>query len=303
MTIRTLHFARFAVIGMVCFGTYSNAAFADVTGDTLEACATAAERAQRARLSGQLLRARGDLLVCGAPACPAIVRQDCLTWLSEVDDELPSVLLRARDARGRDVIGVRVYANGQLIAEELHGQAIALDPGRYELRYETRAGTQQERSILLQVREKRRAVTVRFAERLESDGSAARLPQDPPAPRSPELSLGPARRDAPAPTAGYILGAAGLAALGGFAYFELKGQGRYHDLKDGCGRTRSCSEDEVTSVRTDFILAGSLLAASAVFLGLSTWQLLTSRPRTSTTGRGAAGLAPRPAVPSFRLHF
>ena len=68
----------------------------------------------------------------------------------------------------------------------------------------------------------------------------------------------------------YVLGGAGLVALGGFVFFEAKGQLDYADAKSGCGASRTCSSSEVDSLRTQFITAGACLVTSAVLLGAAT---------------------------------
>jgi hypothetical protein len=260
--------------------------------DSLEACASAAERGQAARLAGRLVQARNEFRVCGARQCPQIVQEDCLRWLSEINQELPSVVFRARDGRNRDVISVRVYVNGKLLVEELDGKAIALDPGRYDVRYETASGAVGEETVLLRLGERLRELSVRFSEALESNGTLA--PPKPPLPPASERPRRPSskpvsrsdRQPARSDTLGYVFGSAALASFGAFAYFELEGQDRYHELQAGCGRTRSCAEEEVNAARTDFILAGSFLAASAVLLGLSTWQFLSPSHQSSSARVG-----------------
>jgi hypothetical protein len=97
----------------------------------------------------------------------------------------------------------------------------------------------------------------------------------------------------------FAAGAVGSAAL--FGYFELEGQARYREMDAGCGRTHSCSPGDIDSTRTDFVLAGSFLAATVVCAGISAWQFL--RPRGQTP---AAGSAPRflaGPTPTVMLRF
>ncbi|HEY6462313.1 MAG TPA: hypothetical protein VIY73_19230, partial [Polyangiaceae bacterium] len=90
-----------------------------------EACFSAAESAQRVRAQGHLLDAREKLRVCAHPTCPAAVRDDCTTWLAEVEEELPSIVVHARDAAGNDVADVRVLVDGVKVAERLDGLPVA----------------------------------------------------------------------------------------------------------------------------------------------------------------------------------
>src|SRR4051812_23133074 len=91
--------------------------------DVVQTCATAAETAETLRHGGKLLQARERLLVCTRAVCPTIVRADCIQWLAEVDVALPALVVRARDAEGRDVLAVRVLLDGHPWLDKLDGRA------------------------------------------------------------------------------------------------------------------------------------------------------------------------------------
>ncbi|OGQ14852.1 MAG: hypothetical protein A2138_21260 [Deltaproteobacteria bacterium RBG_16_71_12] len=93
-----------------------------------EACTAAFVEAQRQRHASALLRARELLGACAQPACPALVRDKCTGWLSEILTEVPSAHFVVRDAAGRDV-DTRVLVDG---AREVPvGVAVELDPGAH----------------------------------------------------------------------------------------------------------------------------------------------------------------------------
>src|SRR5271163_1557459 len=73
-----------------------------------KACIAASEDAQQLKLDGKLTQARQRLFACARAECPAVVRQDCAQWIAQVNAELPTVVLGARDAEGRDLIEARV---------------------------------------------------------------------------------------------------------------------------------------------------------------------------------------------------
>src|SRR5215471_13311683 len=82
--------------------------------DEASRCIKAAEDAQVQRDAGHLMSALDDLVICARDVCPIVVRQDCVSWLPQVEATLPSVLVHAVDARGADVVGVRVLIDGKL---------------------------------------------------------------------------------------------------------------------------------------------------------------------------------------------
>ncbi len=132
-------------------------------------CIHAGERAQRSRMDGKLPQARSDLLICSRPTCPAVVRQDCSVWLSEVTQLMPSVVIVAKDARGADLTAVSVRLDGAVIADQLDGKAISVPVGRHTLRAEHPGFKPVEVSLLIREGEKARSVEVRF----EPEGGSA----------------------------------------------------------------------------------------------------------------------------------
>ncbi len=276
------------------------------TAEVFEACASAAERGQVARRQGKLLEARADFRSCDAAECPAVVRIDCARWNAEVEEETPSVVLRARDSRGHDVIDVQVSTREGTIANRLEGVAVELDPGRYDLQFETPSGAVAMETVLLALGEQRREVTGTFSVPLNADGSRARELTSHvlsvPHPRTVAGSRpGPTPTRAPGALA-YIFAGASALSFGAFAYFDLAGQSGYSDLANGCGRTRSCTSDQVDPVRTDFRAAGAFLGAAVVFVGLATWQFLVP-PRPATAGWLQTPPAPARGMQRSLLRF
>jgi hypothetical protein len=270
-----------------------------------DACASAGERGQRERNARKLLEAREDFRACRVASCPVQVRADCEKWFGELEEEIPSIVLRARDSRDHDVIAVRVYANDRLITDHLDGGAIDMDPGPYELRCETASGAVAREKILPSLTEQNREILVRFDVPLDADGNTVPIP-----PTVVQPPIGPISAPWPPPpvaeahdrTLGYVFASIGVAALGAFGYFEYQGQTGYSDLEKGCGRFQTCKPSDVDPVRTDFILAGSFLAVSVVSAGLATWQfLLPGRPAAAAQLR--AGIVPGLAFTAFKFHF
>src|SRR3954466_3653093 len=88
-----------------------------------------AEQAQLARNDGKLRKAHAELLICTAMECPAELRSDCATWAKQVDAAMARLVPHVTDARGREVLGVRVLVDGEPVAERVDGRGIDVDPG------------------------------------------------------------------------------------------------------------------------------------------------------------------------------
>jgi hypothetical protein len=99
------------------------------TADPIDACIAAAEEGQHLRLEGQGTFAREKFLACSHVECPALLRADCTRWLSELDAVKPSLIVRAMDATGANLLDVRLFVDDRMVAVKLDGSELLVDPG------------------------------------------------------------------------------------------------------------------------------------------------------------------------------
>jgi len=234
-------------------------ALADETG----ACIESAEKAQKLRHDKKLTEARPELITCSRDLCPQQIRTDCTKWLADVDNSMSTVVVRARDADGHDVMDVKVYVDGQLLTPRLQGTSVAVDPGPHKFRYELPSGKSVEDDVLIAEGEKDRVLRVN-------------LPTDTgvPVPVTPEK---PASGGGPGPVP-WIIGGVGLASLIGFAIIEAPIQSNYSNLKNTCGQTPAgCTDDQKSSVTSLYAPAGILLGVGIVGVAVSaTWLIVSA---------------------------
>src|SRR5262249_43121942 len=124
-----------------------------------EACIRAAEAAQPLRASGHLRAAREKLLACSQPGCPSLVRADCTTWLSSLEEALPTIVPLARDANGNDISGAVLRIDGAAV-ELVEGRPLTVDPGRHVVSFATHDGRTGEAAVVVGTGEKNRPVSV-----------------------------------------------------------------------------------------------------------------------------------------------
>jgi hypothetical protein len=198
---------------------------------------------------------------------------------------MPSVVLVARDAAGRDLRDVHVTLDGGPLVDHLDAHAIPIDPGEHAFRFE-RGGVTVEERVMVREGEKARLLTVTV-------DAAPRAGPEPPAeptataPRSTNVAT-------------YIVGGLGLAALGAFGYFGLSGRSEYFDLEHSCAP--HCTSSQTAPGRTKLIVADISLGVSVVALGVAAYMLLTRSSVTKaapgagrthldvqTSARGAVG--------------
>ena len=263
-----------------------------------EVCARAYVETQRLQRTAQFRAARQQAVTCGQDTCSATVRSQCSEWLASIERALPTLVIDARDASGAAIAGVRVEANGELLAERLNGRALELDPGEYLLRFQHGEQIVEQRTLIRES-EKYRTLAVHFA--AVPEPPAAGLAREPaleleavPATSTARAAtslvasshhsapselvplpsgdaLGPDAA-APIPTASYLLGGVGLASLTTFAVLASSGYAAEQQLRKTCAG--ACESGQVDSVHTRYVAAdvalgvgvASLLAAAALWI-------------------------------------
>ena len=246
-------------------------------------CLADHERAQDARLSGQLLPARAALRRCAAAACPQLVSRDCVLWLTEVDQQIPSVIFRATKD-GEDVVGLRVREGDSVLTESLTGSPLQLDPGPHHFVAELAGFQALDATYVLQAGDKGRVVRFDFVS--PKTRSVAPLPRP--------LSPLPSPQHRPTPTVTYMLGAATVAAtvtgavLGGLALAKRQ------DTQEDCAPL--CQDRDVRGVK-DLAIGADIAWALALLGGGATVYSYVTRPSVplERANRGSA------ASPRFRV--
>lgn len=165
-------------------------------------CARNYERAQEERVAGRLQAALGHLQYCRNEGCPAFVRADCELWSSEVESELPSIVVLVRmpgDATPEGVLRV----DGEVMGRGAPGDVISLDPGMHRLTWEPPGKPAMERQVVVQQGVQDRTIEFDF--------------RPPPSPL-PEESIG---RDAGASLRPWAFASLGIGAIGLGAFGTL----------------------------------------------------------------------------------
>ncbi len=124
------------------------------------ACAEAYGKAQGLRGDHKLIATREQLRICARATCPHFIAKDCTAWLVDVEARIPSIVPMGKDASGSDVRDVTVSMDGTVIATQLDGQSIDVDPGWHTFAFESLAGTKVEQSLVVAEGEKAQHVSV-----------------------------------------------------------------------------------------------------------------------------------------------
>ncbi len=264
MSARTIHTIGLAALVSISAGLAPGVAH---PGDAKEACLQAHREGQELRSVSKVLAARNKFLQCAGSTCPPLVQQDCAAWLSEVQLSIPSVVIAAADAGGRELTNVRVRVDGRPIAERLDGKAIELDPGAYHFRFERQGSEPQQIEVVLQTGVKNHSLSVVLRD-VGQPGEPTRA--------------GP-------PAAAFVLGSVSALAFISFGVFAIAGERRYRELKSDCAPR--CDPAGADSVRSSFLAADISLAIAALSGAGATYLFLSRpslEPKAAPQGRAAA---------------
>lgn len=236
-------------------------------------CVDAHRTVQLARREHRLLEAQRAASVCAQSRCPNLIGADCRTWLPELESQAPSVVFDVVGSDGRPLSGaLRIEVDGEPV-DVPPGQSFALDPGEHRFRLQRAEGPPLAvRAVVL---EGRKAQPVRAV--FPVDGVPA-----------PAGSKGP-------PLVTYVLGGAGIAALGVAAGFGIDGLSRKGALDDlGC--RPGCDSSRVSAVERSFLVAdvslgiGLVLTAAAAAFWI--FRGAPAAPQSARTSPASDGDAP-----------
>src|SRR6188768_2398697 len=201
-----------------------------------EQCSAAYERTQTEKLAGHYVAASAAALECSQLVCNSAIVQECVHFYSALESETPTLVFSARKSEGGELTDVRVEMDGKVVAQQITGRPITVDPGLHNFVF-----VHPKRGLLrlaetARVGDKARVVEVTFKDpnaKVASTGEQA----------------APAKKGG-VPVMTWVLGGVGVVALGSFVYFRTSGVNDYNELNDTC--SPACNPDDVDPIRKKF---------------------------------------------------
>lgn len=260
---------------------------------TKEQCVESHRLAQQAQNEEKLVRARELARTCTALACPGLVISDCARWLNDIEQRVPSVVFEVR-LDGKPNLTARILADGKVVEEWTRGEALRLDPGEHQFRFELGDRAPVTQTVLLAEGMRYRIVSAEF----KTDTPAATGTASPLAPQATTAAPASAPTAAvrPVPVVVYPLLGVGAAGVGSFALFGLLGKSKQSDLESSC--KPNCTQSDLKPMKTSYLIGdislgvgiASFAAASILYFGRPERQPTTIVGITPVPG-GAAALA------------
>jgi hypothetical protein len=282
-----------ALLGIGLFACGSLLA-ASASADGTSECLQAASKGQVLRDNAKIVEARELFVLCARPQCPAMVRSDCATWLEAADKNVPTVVIRAKNVAGGDVVDFRMQIDGVPLTTSSAGLAIPLDPGSHELHFQLPDGTGVDRTIVVLEGQKNQPIEVVLGKPGEKVLADAFKPGD-------------SRTVSPWKVAGVVVGGTGVLSVAVGAIFGILASSSWSEAKSLCGGNpgactdtktagpyQSTAETEGTVSTITFIAGGALIAGGLVMFfasGSHSGNSSSGAVVTPTLGPGLAGLS------------
>jgi len=259
-------------------------------------CITTYEDSVPLRKNHQLKAARAKLLICSSESCPADIRAECLSRLTEIDASMPTVVFEAKDAAGAMVFAVKVKMDGDLLAERLQGSALPIDPGEHTFTFEVAGRPSVEKHLMNFEGEKLRR------ERVEFEALAAPNPAPLPLaeiakPESIEQRARPAAKVSPVKVkiAAVALGV-GVAATGVGVAYGFVAMSRRDEANSIC--SSECADRRGVNAWQDAHSAGNIATGAFIVgaVGIATGVVVWLLAKPAADGAPGAQIALGPGV-------
>lgn len=264
--------------------------------DARKACVEAADHGQDLRDKGKLTEAKQAFVTCARDECPSMVSRQCTTWLTEVEREIPTVNIRARDAQNRDLVDVNVIVDDVLVTSALDGRPMQVNPGVHTFKYQHQGDADVQQQLVIRSGEKDRLLDVRFG--AAKAPVAASTPAAQAAPTGAPATEGEEKRGFRFPVfAGVTLGI-GLASFVGMGVLIGTTASDVNAMRATCAG--SCKQSDVDWANTRIILANVAMGVGIAGVGLSVLSIIIANvgghPSAKTAwqvqiGPGSVGLS------------
>jgi hypothetical protein len=239
--------------------------------------------------------------------CPLVIRNDCVKWLREVTDAMPTVVLSATGSDGGDRPDAQVSMDGQVIETHLDGRPLSVDPGPHVFRFELPDLGAVEQRVLVREGQKDRAIVGAFPRTVAPTAVSAPAPPSATTPpqetTAPDASTTSTQRYArPVPVSVWVLGSVGVASLlvsGTFASLGWFGSPGWFPSQS-C--KPNCPPGDVNTMKTHFEIADVAGGFAILSLGIGAYFYFT-RPASSSAAPVGLTLGPHAAVMSYSATF
>ena len=269
-------------------------------------CVDSHESAQKAMKIGRVRESKEQLIVCSDSSCPALVREDCEKWLSNLDRQPPPMTASETgsepglESAARDAPVASNRATGEREERERSNVANAASVAN--------AAANTDRTEDLRAEGQKTpgspaAVEASPPAKPTAPTGEAQPGQDGPAPGS-DLHRAPAATSRhPVPAAAWVTGILALASFGTAASFGVTGWLDARSLRETCAP--NCPSARVSDVRQNLLIADLSALTGLAFSAVAAWMVCSHGDAGAPEGSkpDATKLSASLTGHSFRLDY
>jgi hypothetical protein len=241
---------------------------------TRQECVSLHEKGQELRKQSKLLQTRKILRTCSNESCPGLIREDCTSWLEELERAMPSIAFEIV-LDGKDIAEAKITEGDRVLTENIGGTSYEMDPGVHKFKAEIAGHDPIETAVVVREGEKNRVIRIDFTPPPVFGG-----PLVPPPPTGPR----------PVPAATWVFGSLALVAAGTGGVLGGLALSKKSDL-DKLGCKPFCTDSQLSSTKTMALAADATFAGAVVLAGVSMVFYLT-RPVVPIKEKKEIGLEP-----------
>jgi hypothetical protein len=256
-------------------------------------CLTASNASLDLGNQHKLRAKRSQLLICGSASCPADIRDACVSRVSEVNTEIPTIVFAAKDSSsGADLTAVKVTMDGEVLVGRLEGTALSVDPGEHTFTFDVAGQPSVTKKLVIQQGQKDRREQISFG-----------TPTAPALVGVPVATAEQAPLSSPTKTRrgigtqkvlAVVAGGAGLIGLGVGTAFGVISISKHSDAQAACPTSQCATSSDVNlwnearsagNISTAALVAGGVLLAGGAVLWFT-----TGKPRSDAALGPEVGL-------------
>ena len=238
-------------------------------------CLAASDASLKAGNEHKLRAERQELLICAASSCPGEVRKECARRVEEVNASIPTLVFQAKDPSGADLSAVKVTMDGSVLAEQLDGSALTVDPGEHAFTFETPGQPTVAKQLVVHEGEKERHEAIQFG---TPTGDDVNHPTE-------TAGSGGSKTQKIVAVVVASVGVVGLGLGGAFGMMAISKKGDAekacpHECADSAGQQAWSDAKKTGTISTVGFIAGGVLVATGAVL----W--FTAGPSRTQVGIG-----------------
>jgi hypothetical protein len=160
----------------------------DARADERVECAAAYEQTQRLQQKSELIAAFDAAARCARPSCPALLKDDCSRWTTEIRSKIPELVVRVRSVDGCAHTATKIESSSA-IRKDGASESFLLNPGLHSIRVTDPTSGKTQSTEINVAQGERRDIDVDFGTPDAVCGGKPAKAVDAPPARQPQIAL------------------------------------------------------------------------------------------------------------------